>query len=498
LSNAAPGAASNRGFLGHPAGLSTLFFTELWERFSYYGMRALLVLFLVDQVARGGMGLDDRTATAIYGLYTAAVYIVAMPGGWVADRLLGAQSAIFSGGVLITLGHLILALAGGSSSIFMVGLGVIVLGTGLLKPNISALVGQLYPEGGGRRDAAFTLFYMAINAGAFLGPLATAWLAQQYGWHVGFLAAAVGMACGLAYFWRKRSLLGAAGRAPGGDSEGARRRDWMFLWGGLAVVVVIALLLWTGVLHASPIALQGGAIYVIVAVVAAYFAYLLLFAGLTAAERKRIVVLLVMVIAASVFWAGYEQAGSALSLFAERNTDRVVAGYQFPAGWFQSVPAAFVILFAPVMAWLWVALDKRRRDLPTAGKFIVGLLGMALGFLVMVGAARVVGTSGTAGPMWLVFTYLLHTIGELALSPVGMSATTGLAPKRFTGQAMGLWFTSLALGNLLASRLAGSLEGADALGMARYFGNMFWFGLIAAGVLLLTLPLLKRWSDPKE
>ncbi|MEO8307003.1 MAG: peptide MFS transporter [Pseudomonadota bacterium] len=487
-----------RTFLGHPAGLSTLFFTELWERFSYYGMRALLVLFLVDQVAHGGMGLDDRTATAIYGLYTAAVYIVAMPGGWVADRLLGAQGAIFCGGVLITLGHLILALAGTHSGIFVVGLGVIVLGTGLLKPNISALVGQLYPDGGGRRDVAFTLFYMAINTGAFLGPLVTAWLAQRYGWHVGFLAAAAGMACGLAYYWWKRSLLGAAGRAPGGDSEGARRRDWWFLWGSLALLALLAILAWTGVVHTSPIALQGGAMYAIVGVVVAYFAYLLLLAGLTTAERKRVVVLLVLVIASSVFWAGYEQAGSALSLFAERHTDRVILGYQFPAGWFQSVPAAFVILLAPLMAWLWIALDKRGRDLPTVGKFAVGIIGMALGFLVMVGAARVVGATGTSGPLWLVFTYLLHTIGELALSPVGMSATTRLAPKRFSGQSMGLWFSSLALGNLLASRFAGTMDDANAAGMVDYFRGMFWFGLIAAGVLLLTYPLLKRWSNSKQ
>lgn len=494
MTEAPPATPAARGFLGHPAGLSTLFFTELWERFSYYGMRALLLLFLVDQVAHGGLGIDDRTATAIYGLYTAAIYISSMPGGWVADRLLGAQSAVFWGGVLITLGHVILAIAG-SSSTFMVGLGVIVLGTGLLKGNASAMVGELYPQGGARRDAAFTLYYMAINTGAMLGPLVTAWLAQRYGWHVGFVAAAIGMACGLAYYSRTRSRLADTGRASGGDSEGARRRDWVVLWSGLAMVALFALLLWTGTLHVSPVALQGGAMYVIVGLAAAYFAFLLLFAGLTTVERRRIVVLLVLVLASAAFWAGYEQAGSSLNLFAERHTDRLIGAFEIPAGWFQSVPAIFVILLAPLMAWLWTALAARHRDFSVITKFALALVGMALGFLVMVGAAKALGANGSAGPMWLVLTYLLHTIGELALSPVGMSATTHLAPKRFSGQAMGLWFTSIAMGNLLASRLAGSLEGADAGGMAHYFGSMFWFGIGAALLLLLTLPLLRRWAD---
>ena len=490
-------APAGRGFLGHPAGLSTLFFTELWERFSYYGMRALLLLFLVDQVANGGLGIDDRTATAIYGLYTASIYISSMPGGWVADRLLGAQAAVFWGGVLITLGHVILAIAG-SSSTFMLGLGVIVLGTGLLKGNASAMVGELYPHDAGRRDAAFTLYYMAINIGATLGPLVTAWLALRYGWHVGFLAAAVGMACGLAYYWRTRWRLGEAGRvAPSGGSEGERRRDWVILWTGVALIAVLAFLLWTGILHVSPVALRGGAMYVIVGLVAAYFAYLLLFAGLTAVERRRIVVLLVLVLASTAFWGGYEQAGSALNLFAQRHTDRMLGAFEIPAGWFQSVPAIFVIVLAPLMAWLWTAMAARGRGFSVITKFVFGLLGMALGFLVMVGAAKAVGASGSAGPMWLVLTYFLHTVGELALSPVGMSATTRLAPRRFSGQAMGLWFTSLAMGNLLASRLAGEMGSPEGGGMVGYFNWVFWFGICAAGVLLLTLPLLRRWADDK-
>lgn len=495
-------AEAARGFLGQPAGFSTLFFTELWERFSYYGMRAILLLFLVGEVTTGGMGLDDATATAIYGLYTAGVYIMSMPGGWVADRLLGSQGAIFWGGCLIALGHLVLAAAGFTDhlQIFLLGLALIVLGTGLLKPNISAMVGQLHAgSSGGVRDAAFTWFYMAINIGAMTGPLVTGWLQQRYGWHIGFLAAAIGMGAGLWWFLRTRALFGAVGARPQRDAA-ALARDWRILWIVVAVLVLVALAMLTGVLKVAAITLSAHAMKVMLAATGAYFVYLLFFAGLTAAERRRIVVLLVLVLASTLFWAGYEQAGSSLTLFAERNTNRMIGSYEFPAAWFQSVPAVWVLLCAPVLASLWTWLARRGRDLPVIIKFALGLAGMGLGFLVMVGAAKVVshsvlGVTGNAGPMWLVTTYLLHTLGELCLSPVGMSATTQLAPQRFAGQAMGLWFTSLALGNLLASRLAGSLDGADAHGIASYFMLMFQYGALGAGALLLLFPLLRRWAN---
>ncbi len=495
-------ADASRGFLGQPAGFSTLFFTELWERFSYYGMRAILLLFLVGQVSTGGMGLDDATATAIYGLYTAGVYIMSMPGGWVADRLLGAQGAVLWGGGLIATGHLVLAVAGyfDHQPLFLLGLAFIVLGTGLLKPNISALVGQIHAgSSGGARDAAFTWFYMAINIGAMTGPLATGWLQQRFGWHVAFLAAAVGMGAGLWFFLRTRAQFNGVGERPRREPA-AMARDWRLLWIVVAVIAAVALLLFTGAVKVAATALSAHAMKVMVAATAAYFAYLLFFAGLSGVERRRIVVLLVLVMASTLFWAGYEQAGSSLTLFAERNSDRRIGSYEFPAAWFQSVPAVWVLACAPLLASLWTWLAARGRDLSVILKFALGLAGMGLGFLVMVGAAKVVGHSvlgatGNAGPMWLVVTYLLHTLGELCLSPVGMSATTQLAPQRFAGQAMGLWFTSLAMGNLFASRLAGSLDGADAGGIASYFMLMFEYGAIGVGVLLVLFPLLRRWAN---
>ena len=492
----------HRLFPGQPAGFTTLFFTELWERFSYYGMRAIMVLFLVGEVARGGMGLDDATATAIYGLYGAGVYLLSMPGGWVADRVLGTQRAVLWGGLLIAAGHVVLTLAGATDSlrVFLLGLVVLVLGTGLLKPNVSAMVGQLHGNStGGRRDAGFTWFYFGINVGAALGPLATAWLAAHFGWHWGFLSAAIGMGFGLWYFLRTRAQLGETGARPATHDGIPQRRDVIIFRGLIVVVAALVVLFATGVLAADAVALRAHAAWVILAVALGYFAWLLFLGGLSASERRGMVVLLVLVAASALFWAGFEQAGTSLTLFAERHTDRMLGSFEFPAGWFQTVPAAFVLVFAPVLAALWSWLAARGRDLPLIIKFALGLLGMGLGFLVMAIAARVIshslmGAAGGAGPVWLIMTYLIHTLGELCLSPVGMSATTQLAPKRLAGQAMGLWFASMAMGNLLASRLAGSVDANDTQALYGYFFTMFEYGAGGALLLVLLYPWLKAWS----
>ena len=483
-------APAGRTVFGHPRGLYTLFFTEMWERFTYYGMRALLVLFLVEAVAHGGFGLDDKTATAIYGLYTAAVYLVALPGGWIADRLIGAQRSVWWGGVLIMLGNVLLAVAVGPPT-FYTGLVVIILGVGLLKPNISAIVAELYPEGGGRRDAGFTVFYMGINLGAFIGPLITAWLAQAYGWGAGFFSAAVGMGLGLIQFHLTKHHLLGAGAEPhyhaGEDPARVKKRGWQWVIGATLVLVAVIAAGFTGALPFDPVALARGTTFLIVAMAAGFFAYLLLFAGLDAVERRRIVVVLVLFIACVVFWSGFEQAGSSLNLFAERYTDRVVnsIGFEIPAGWFQSLNPIFILLFAPVFSAVWVGLAKRNLDPSAPAKFALGLILMGLGFLVMVEASHLIASGDKVLPYWLIFTYMLHTFGELCLSPVGLSSVTKLAPQRFVGQIMGIWFLATSLGNLVAGLIAGEFDADNVAAMPGQYFQIVLFSVIAGAVLLL-------------
>ncbi|MFT3906650.1 MAG: oligopeptide:H+ symporter [Steroidobacteraceae bacterium] len=488
----------SRTFFGHPIGLANLFFTEMWERFSYYGMRALLVLFLVDAVNHGGFGLDDRTATAIYGLYTASVYLFALGGGWLADRVMGGQRAVLIGGVIIACGHLLLGFAG-EARVFYLGLVVIVAGTALLKPNVSAMVAQLYPEGGARSDAGFTLYYMGINLGAMIGPLVTGWLAQRYGWHWGFGAAAAGMILGVLQFAATRHQLGVAGREPHGLPNGADpRRILGWLLGLAALVALLVGLAWSGALRLDPIAVQAGSTQIIVVAALLYFAYLLTGAGLTSLEKKRVWLLLVLFLGCALFWSGFEQAGSSFNLFAERYTRLQYGALHIPAAWFQSVNSVFLVLLAPVMTALWMSLGARRLDPSAPVKFALGLAGMAGGFIVLAGAAHFVAAGQQVGPQWLILTYLLHTIGELALSPIGMSACAQLVPQRFVGQVLGLWFLGMSLGNLIASRLAGNFDPANTAAMPGQFMNIFWFGMVSAVALLIASHFIQRWIRNSE
>jgi POT family proton-dependent oligopeptide transporter len=440
----------------HPRGLYTLFFTEMWERCSYYGMRALLVLFMVD-AARGGMGMDDKTATAIYGLYTAAVYLMALPGGWLADRLWGAQRAVWYGGIVIALGHFTLAIP--RPEAFYLGLILVAVGSGILKPNMSTLVGDLYPEGGSRRDAGFTIFYMGVNLGAFIGPMICSTLGEKVDWHYGFGAAGVGMVLGLIQFRLSQRSLGEAGTRRG-DETPLRAHERILLYGGTAVALLVIGVGLAGGLRLDAVKLAHGMTSVIVGIAAVYFAYLFLFAGLGKVEKERVGVILVLFVASALFWAGFEQAGSSFNLFAERFTDRYVKlfNYEVPTGWYQSLGAIFIIVFAPLFAWMWVWLARRHLDPSIPVKFALGLLLLALGFVVMAGAARVVAAGQKAVPMWLIMTYLIHTFGELCLSPVGLSSVTKLSPRRYVGQMMGIWFLATSLGNLLAGLVAGEFK----------------------------------------
>lgn len=448
--------ASQKQWFGHPRGLSTLFFTEMWERFSYYGMRGILLLFLVNAVATGGFGMSDKTAAAIYGLYVGLVYLMALPGGWVADRILGQRRAVFLGGSIIAAGHFSMAIP--SVPTFYLGLCLIVIGTGLLKPNVSAMVGDLYPEGGARRDAGFSIFYSGINTGALFGPLICGYLGEKVNWHMGFGAAGVGMVLGLVQYKLGGKYLGTAGlrRAEAGDRVAARR----LLIGILLVAAVIGgavVAQRLSVLHLSLADVAHGTGYFMGALALVYFASVILFAGLSSAEKRRVVLIFVFFLAAVLFWSGYEQAGSSMNLFAERLTNRVIGGWEMPASWLQAVNPIFIIVFAPVVGALWVWL--RSREPSTPAKMGYGLVLLATGFLVLTWGAKFTVGGAKVSPMWLVVTYFLHTVGELCLSPVGLSSVTKLAPRRLVGQLMGTWFMGTALGNLIAGLAGGGFEG---------------------------------------
>ena len=468
--------------------------TEMWERFTYYGMRTILILFLVDAVATGGFGLDDRRATAIYGLYTTATYLMALPGGWLADRLLGAQRAVLWGAALMLVGNSLLAVPAGPT-LFYVGCLVVVLGVGLLKPNISAMVAQLYPEGGARRDAGFTLFYLGINVGALLGSLATPWLAQRYGWRYGFAGAAVAMAFGLVQFQMTRRHLGDAGlrtvpTLPA--AVAADRRLWHAIAWVTAALALLVGLVATGRVSFDPTHVARWTALAILAVTVAYFGYLLFLAGLDLAERKRVLVVLALFVSSALFWAGYEQAGSSMNLFAERFTDRMIGTFEIPAGWFQAPSSLYILLFAPAFSALWIFLGRRNLDPSAPAKFAFGLLLLGLGFLVMVGAATVVTSGRLAGPQWLLLAYLLHTFGELCLSPVGLSSVTKLAPPRFVGQMMGLWFLATSMGLLLAGLIAGRFDSQDLASMPRQYLEIAAVSLAAGAALLAIAGRVQR------
>ena len=482
---------------GHPRGLYTLFFTEMWERFSYYGMRALLVLFMVDSIQKGGMGLTDKVAASIYGLYTASVYLVALPGGWVADRLWGAQKCVWYGGMVIAAGHFILAIP--QTWAFYLGLIVVVLGTGLLKPNISAIVGSLYPEGGARRDAGFTIFYMGINLGAAIGPLICSTLGEKINWHYGFAAAGVGMVLGLIQFRLQRVHLGDAGARPGTEAPLSSVQKGVLgsVLAALAVVIVLGL---TGSLSLDPVRLARGTTSFIVGTGVCYFAYVFLAYPLTREEKQRVGVIGILFLSSALFWAGFEQAGSSLNLFADRHTERSVASLNFliPSGWFQSLGPVFIIALAPVVAGVWVALANRQIKPSLGTKFGLGLIFLGVGFAIMAAGAKVVASGTKVLPTWLISTYLIHTVGELCVSPVGLSSVTKLAPKRLVGQMMGIWFLATSLGNLIAGLIAGEFKTENVADMPSQFMQIVYLPVVVGVLLIAFGKRIRRWCHGAE
>ncbi len=502
---ARPLAETDTRFFGHPRGLATLFFTEFWERFSYYGMRAILILFMTAPLAAGGLGFDTAKAGVIYGTYTSLVWFASLPGGWLADRFLGQRRATLYGGVVIMLGHIFLAMPTIPS--FYLGLACVVLGTGLLKPNVSTMVGQLYGQEDARRDAGFSIFYMGINLGAFVSPLVCGWLAQsgQFGgilqaigirpessWHWGFGAAAVGMFFGILQYLGGWKHLGDAGMSPvvpddPGEQARNRRRLQVGIVGTVGLILAVGALGKSGVVHVTPEGIGNAFGIGLLVVTVVFWAGLLGMRTWTQTERKRLLTILVLFLASAAFWSLFEQAGSTLNLFADRATDNRAFGMAFPPSWFQAVNAIFIVLLAPVFAWLWVRLGKRDPSSPT--KFVFGLVFVGLGFAVLVPAATLSASGVKVSPMWLVLTYLLHTVGELCLSPVGLSATTKLAPARVAGLMMGVWFLSLSVGNYLGGRVAGVYE---SFSLPTLFGVVGGFAIAAGVVLALAVRPINR------
>lgn len=474
-----------RGIGGHPSGLTTLFFTEMWERFSYYGMRALLILFMTKAAAEGGLGFPTKDAAAIYGTYTMSVYLLSILGGFIADNFIGSRRAVLIGGIVIAIGHF--SMAFGSLLNFYAGLVLIAIGTGLLKPNISSMVGSLYTPTDERRDAGFSIFYMGINIGAFLSPLITGYLAQSEGWkaqltswgldplhswHWGFAAAGIGMTFGLVVYVLQRQRLAHVGHAPAADQP----RPW-----GKLVLVAIA----SGALIAA-MKLSDKYPVLVYALFAIQIAAILFFAFRPEQDSKRIAAILVFFFAAEIFWAIFEQTGSTISLFADRLTRNEIFGWSFPSSYWQSMNSVWVILLAPVFAYLWIKLGPKQPSSPM--KFTLGLLFVALSFLLMVPAAKLTA-DGKIGPLWLIALFFLQTVGEMLLSPVGLSTMTKLAPQRLVGLVMGIWFLAAALGNKLAGVLAGDFKSDNPAELATFF----WHQALGVGVATLILFALVPW-----
>lgn len=446
-------ADHEKTFAGHPVGLVNLFFTEMWERFSYYGMRAILVLYMVAAVNEGGLGMTNQKAGEIYGWYTMLAYLSSLPGGLIADRVLGARWAVLLGGIVIALGHFTIAFP--SLATFYGGMALIIVGTGLLKPNISSMLGMLYKEGDPRRDGGFSIFYMGINIGAMLSPIVCGYFAQakefkswlssagfspEHSWHWGFGAAGVGMMIGLIHYVLQWKQLGSAGLLP------KRRNE-------------------------TELAAEKQK------------------EALTPEEKKRLGAIGVLFVFNILFWAIYEQGGSSLNIFADKCTDTTIGGWAFPSSWLQTFQATFVILFAPLFSILWLKLGDKQPSAPA--KFAIGLLLLGLGIALMVPASAL-AMQGKVSPLWLIAVFLLQDMGELCLSPVGLSTVTKLAPAKLVGLTMGAWFIGMALGNGLAGYVGGFFDEKNLNGMTTLFGSMAGATFLGTLVLFLLVPTVRR------
>ncbi|ENP8456213.1 TPA: peptide MFS transporter [Photobacterium damselae] len=443
---------SSGTFMGHPKGLFLLFSTELWERFSYYAMRAILVLYLTDKTINGGLGWSTQDALQLYGTYTGLVYFTPLIGGWIADNILGQRRSIIIGGILMAIGQFTLALPHSmvdphAVTFFYIGLGFLVVGNGLFKPNISTMVGDLYKEGDHRRDGAFTIFYMGINIGSLLAGVIAGTASTVYGWKAGFLCAGIGMTLSLIIqlLFAER-LLGNIGKVPAAHRAAAMNKSG----------------------KQEP---------------------------LTKVERDRLKVILVMCTFVIVFWAGFEQAGGLMNIYSQEYTNRMIGSFEVPAAWFQSLNPFFIIICAPILASIWVKMGKNEPASPV--KFALAMFSLALGFACMIGAALEQGGDLTVktSMMWLVGAYFFHTIGELCLSPIGLSLVTKLAPLRLASLMMGAWFGANAIANYVAG-IVGSRLGET--GPLAIFSGIAITAIVAGVLLLLLSNKLIDWMHGAE
>ena len=487
----------DKGFFGHPIGLRTLFLTEMWERMSYYGMRALLVLYMTGAMTgfNPGLGWSAIEANAIYGIYVGFVYFMVVPGGWIADNILGHQKAVLIGAIIIALGHFTLALP--LTQTFFLGLIFIVLGTGLLKGNISTIVGSLYKDNDDRRESGYTIFYMSINIGSTLGFLICSYLGEKIGWHYGFGAAGVGMTFGVYQFIKYRHLLGSAGAEPNDMPD--EKRSNLVKWTKISLVlmfIVIGMGL-LGLISVEPRAFAENFAYFLTGVAGLYFIYLFVFAGLNSDERKNLLLLFVLFIGAAAFWSGFDQSASSLSIFARDYTDLTIGGFAMPIGWLQFANPILVVTFAPIFAGMWAYLGRVNMNPSLPLKFAIGLLFMALSFIVMIYAVRLAMVSAPVGMQWLLITYAIQTWGELALSPIGLAAFSKYSPKRYMGQMFGLWFLASAIGGVLAGLLGGDAMSDGLSSIQPIFAFMIQYYLIIA-VILVALSFVIKAKDVNQ
>ncbi|EOS7977333.1 peptide MFS transporter [Enterococcus hirae] len=477
----------DKGFFGQPKGLSTLFFTEMWERFSYYGMRALLLYYMYDTVSNGGLGLPTATALAIMSIYGSLIYMSSIIGGWVSDRVLGAKRTVFFGGIFIMLGHIVLALPFGVSTLF-VSMALIIFGTAFLKPNVSGMVGHLYSKTDLRRDAGFSIFYMGINLGAMLAPIIVGTIGQEYNYHLGFSLAAIGMFFGLLqYVIQGRKTLDGIGTVAPNPLTAAERKKFIRNL-VIALVVIVAIFGGAQVTGHLTIDFFVNSISVLgILLPLYYFVKMLTAKNVTAEEKPKVWAYIPLFLAAIIFWSLQEQGSSILALFAQERTQSTLFGMNIPASWYQSLNPIFIFVLTPVFVTLWTRLGKRQPS--TVVKFSLGLLFAGLSFLLMMLPGMLYGTDSKVSPMWLIGSFFIVVIAELCLSPVGLSATTKLAPKAFESQTIAIWFLADASSQAINAQIARFYTPGTE---SAYFGIVGVVAIVGAVVLFMIKEPIKK------